>query len=157
MSYSIDVHDRAAIHAEVQHFYARQIRLLDGADLEGFAATFTEDGVMRHASRNDNARGRLAIVASLRANYANHPGVVPRHWFDKLLIEPVDANTVSVQYYALVSLTDATGKVTFLPTCLVDDVLVVDETGRLLTRDRSIARDDLLLTNGAREPAGSAG
>lgn len=151
----IDVHDRARIYAEVQHFYAGQIRLLDAADVEGFAATFTEDGFMRHASRDDHVQGRAAIAATIRANFANHPGIVPRHWFDKLLIEPVGPDTVTVSYYALVSLTDARGAVVFQPTCLVDDVLVVDEQ-RLFTKSRTITRDDLLLRTDATTPARSA-
>lgn len=140
----IDVTDRAQIHAEVQHFYARQIRLLDAADIDGFAATFTEDGRMHHASRDDDVRGRAAIVESLRANFAQHQGVVPRHWFDKLLIEPAGGNAVTVSYYALVSLTHPDLSVTFLPTCLVDDLLVVED-GQLFTKTRDITRDDLLL------------
>ncbi|MFJ8816138.1 MULTISPECIES: nuclear transport factor 2 family protein [Amycolatopsis] len=145
----IDVTDRARVYAEVQHFFARQIRLLDAADVEGFAATFTEDGRMHHASRDDDVRGRAAIVESLRANFAQHQGVVPRHWFDKLLIEPSGEDTVTVSYYALVTLTHADGSVTLLPTCLVDDVLVVRD-GQLLTQSRSITRDDLLLVPSAR-------
>ena len=154
MAARIDLHDRAAAHAEVQHFYAHQIRLLDAADAVGFADTFTEDGVMAHTSRNDHVQGRQAIVDRLTASYANHPGVVPRHWFDKLLIEPLGEDTVAVSYYALVSLTDVEGRVEFQPTCLVDDVLVL-RGDRLLTRSRTIRRDDLLLTAPQGDPVGS--
>lgn len=145
MAPSIDLRNRASAYAEVRHFYAHQIRLLDAADVDGFAATFTEDGVMRHTSRDDHVQGREAIVDSLKASFANHSGVVPRHWFDHLLVESVAADTVTVSYYALVSLTDAEGRVEFQPTCLVDDVLVV-RGDRILTRSRTIRRDDILLT-----------
>jgi actinorhodin biosynthesis protein ActVIA len=36
------------LYAEVQTFYARQMRRVDALDIEGFAATFTEDGVVVH-------------------------------------------------------------------------------------------------------------
>ncbi|MCM3882373.1 nuclear transport factor 2 family protein [Frankia sp. R82] len=146
MTPRLDVHDRGAVYAEVQHFYARQIRQLDAADVDGFASTFTPDGLMWHASSGASATGPAEIAATLRANFARHTGVVPRHWFDKLLIEPAGEDELHVSYYALLSLTAADGSVSFQPTCLVDDVLVITADGALRTRSRRIHRDDLLLS-----------
>lgn len=146
MTPRLDIRDRGAVYAEVQHFYARQIRQLDTADVEGFASTFTPDGLMWHASSGASATGPAEITATLRANFARHPDVVPRHWFDKLLIEPVGEDELHVSYYALLTLTAADGSVSLQPTCLVEDVLVVSAQGALRTRSRRIHRDDLLLS-----------
>ncbi|MFJ2741680.1 nuclear transport factor 2 family protein [Streptomyces sp. NPDC087440] len=129
------------LYAEVQTFYARQMRRVDALDIEGFAATFTEDGSVVHAG-GDRQSGQAEMIAGMRANLPRYQGIAVRHWFGHLLIE-VDADdpdTVRVSYYTLVTLTDAEGKVSFQPTFTVDDVLVRRE-GRLLTRERVIHRD----------------
>ncbi|TDD73464.1 nuclear transport factor 2 family protein [Actinomadura rubrisoli] len=134
----------ADLYVEVQTFYARQMRALDSGKLEDFAQSFTEDGVMRHVSRDDHVQGREAILAMLRAGLPAYDGFIPRHWFDKFLIETVDADTVRTDYYAMVTMTDAKGTVVLQPTCVVEDELVrVD--GTLLLKSRVIRRDDLLL------------
>jgi actinorhodin biosynthesis protein ActVIA len=128
------------LYAEVQTFYARQMRALDDLKLEEYAATFVEDGVVEHASRGEKAQGRAEMLAGMRAALPRYAGVVPRHWFDKLLITPVDDDTINVSYYTLVTRTDAQGTVTFEPTFIVEDVLV-RQNGVLFTKSRVIFRD----------------
>ncbi|WP_433547499.1 nuclear transport factor 2 family protein [Streptomyces sp. CA-294286] len=130
------------LYAEVQTFYARQMRRVDALDIEGFADTFTEDGCVVHAG-GQRQSGRAEMVAGMRANLPRYRGVAVRHWFDHLIID-VDADdpdTVRVSYYTLVTLTDAEGKVSFQPTFTVEDELVRRD-GRLLTRERVIHRDE---------------
>ncbi|MDB1089542.1 nuclear transport factor 2 family protein [Streptomyces sp. ACA25] len=127
------------LYAEVQTFFARQMRHVDSLDIEGFADTFTADGVVVHAS-GERAEGREAMIAGMRANLPRYQGIAVRHWFDKLLIEPQGEDTVHVSYYTLVTQTDRDGKVAFQPTFTVDDVLVRRD-GQLFTQSRVIHRD----------------
>ncbi|MFP8904051.1 nuclear transport factor 2 family protein [Streptomyces atacamensis] len=129
------------LYAEVQTFYARQMRRVDALDIEGFADTFTDDGVVVHAN-GERAQGRERMVAGMRANLPRYRDIAVRHWFDHLLIEtdPEDEDTLRVSYYTLVTQTDREGKVSFQPTFTVDDVLVRRD-GELLTRSRVIHRD----------------
>ncbi|WP_234425673.1 nuclear transport factor 2 family protein, partial [Streptomyces kebangsaanensis] len=55
------------IQAEVQDFYARQMRLLDEGRAEEWAETFTEDGVFEQNVKPEPWRGRAEIVARMRA------------------------------------------------------------------------------------------
>ncbi|MFC8531441.1 nuclear transport factor 2 family protein [Nocardia sp. NPDC057227] len=128
----------------VRDFLARQARLLDDVDADGFAATFTPDGVLRHASRDDALRGRAAIAAATRATAAAHAEVTHRHWFDQFVIDPgPSAEILLVSYYALTSLTDRDGAVRFLPSVLVRDELHRGPSGALAVADRLVTRDDL--------------
>ncbi|MDV6286802.1 nuclear transport factor 2 family protein [Rhodococcus jostii] len=131
-------------YIQVQTFLARQARLLDAADADGFAATFTTDGVLRHASRHDALQGRTAIAEATAATAGAHAEATHRHWFDQFVVEPgPTTETVLVSYYALTSLVDRNGTVRFLPSCLVEDELHRDEAGALLVAERLVTRDDL--------------
>ncbi|MFF2509121.1 nuclear transport factor 2 family protein [Streptomyces sp. NPDC058067] len=129
------------LYAEVQTFYAQQMRRVDALDIEGFADTFTDDGEVVHAG-GQRQSGRVEMIAGMRANLPRYQDIAVRHWFGHLLIEadPQDEDTVRVSYYTLVTQTDREGKVSFQPTFTVDDVLVRRD-GRLLTRSRVIHRD----------------
>lgn len=130
----------ADLYVEIQMFYARQMRLLDALRLEDYADTYTEDGVVEHVTRGERAEGRAAMLAGMRAGLPRIEGYAVRHWFDKMLVEPVDGSTWAVSYYTLVSRTDREGKISFEPTFTVSDVLVRRD-GVLLTKSRSIFRD----------------
>lgn len=128
------------VHIEVRTFYAQQMRLLDALDVEGYAQTFTEDGVTDHAHRGEKVEGRAALIAGASAALPRYKGVAVRHWNDHYLIEEVDENTLNVSYASLVTRTTADGQVSFEPTFSIDDVLVrVD--GKLYTKSRTIHRD----------------
>ncbi|GAA2946466.1 nuclear transport factor 2 family protein [Kitasatospora cinereorecta] len=129
------------LYAEVQTFYAQQMRRVDALDIEGFADTFTDDGEVVHAG-GQRQSGREEMIAGMRANLPRYRDIAVRHWFGHLIIEPdaADEDTLRVSYYTLVTQTDREGKVAFQPTFTVDDVLVRRD-GRLLTRSRVIHRD----------------
>jgi hypothetical protein len=130
----------AQTYFEVQTFYAQQMRLLDRLDVEGYAATFTEDGITDHAHRGEKVEGRAALIAGAKHALPRYKGVAVRHWNDHYLIEEIDENTLTVSYCSLVTRTTAEGKVDFEPTFAIEDVLVrVD--GRLYTKSRTIHRD----------------
>ncbi len=131
-------------YAAIQALYAAQTWDLDRGDAEGFAATFTADAAFEHVSSGAVLRGPQEISAALRRTAESRRGTVYRHWFSQLWLEQVDANTLNARYYAIVSVTDAQGSVTWDPSCVVEDELV-REDGRWLTRRRVVRRDDLLL------------
>ncbi|GHA82659.1 MULTISPECIES: nuclear transport factor 2 family protein [Streptomyces] len=129
------------LYAEVQTFYAQQMRRVDALDIEGFADTFTDDGEVVHAGGHRQS-GREEMIAGMRASLPRYRDIAVRHWFGHLIIEPdaADEDTLRVSYYSLVTQTDREGKVAFQPTFTVDDVLVRRD-GRLMTRSRVIHRD----------------
>lgn len=129
-----------AVHIEVQTFYAQQMRLLDALDVEGYAQTFTEDGVTDHAHRGEKVEGRAALIAGASAALPRYKGVAVRHWNDHYLIEEVDENTLNVSYASLVTRTTEAGEVSFEPTFSIEDVLVRID-GKLYTKSRTIHRD----------------
>ncbi|MFI1203636.1 nuclear transport factor 2 family protein [Streptomyces sp. BHT-5-2] len=137
--------DLTALHAEVQHFHARQMQLMDRRDFEAFAATFTEDGEFSHTP-GQLARTRAGIVAELREfhrRFDDDP-VVRRHWFDMLVVDPQQDGSLRATFYALVVDTRPGAGSRLGPSCLVTDVLVrVD--GALLNRSRQVRQDRLLL------------
>ncbi|MFJ9694829.1 nuclear transport factor 2 family protein [Kitasatospora sp. NPDC101183] len=128
------------LYAEVRTFYAQQMRRVDSLDIEGFADTFTDDGVVIHAN-GAKAEGRADMVEGMQRNLPRYRDIAPRHWFDHLLIEPGEKDDeLNVSYYTLVTLVDREGNLTFEPTFTVEDVLVRRD-GRLLTSKRVIHRD----------------
>ncbi|MGA5562782.1 nuclear transport factor 2 family protein [Streptomyces platensis] len=139
--------DLTALYAEIQHFYARQMQLMDGRDFEAFAATFTEDGEFSHTP-GQLARTRAGIVAELREfhrRFAQDP-VVRRHWFNMIVAEPQPDGSVRTTYYAHVINTRPGADAQLGPSCVVTDVLVRAD-GALLNKSREVRQDRLLLAH----------
>ncbi|MFF7146181.1 MULTISPECIES: nuclear transport factor 2 family protein [Streptomyces] len=130
------------VYAEVLHFYARQMHMMDGGDFAGFAKTFMEDGVFTLAGGRGVLEGREAIGAAAEAAEARYQGGRPRHWFDMMTAEETADGTLETTYYALVSVTARDGSVRFEPSCVVRDTLVRRDGG-LLMLSRTITRDDI--------------
>lgn len=128
------------LYVEVLRFYAGQMALLDSLDLDGYADTFTEDGVTHHVHRGQKLEGREALLEHARAALPRYREVVVRHWNDNYRMEQAEDGSLTVAYGSLVTLTDKEGQVGFESTYAVTDVLVrVD--GRLRTRSRTLLRD----------------
>lgn len=151
----------AELYVEVQQFYARQMPLLEERKLEEFLETLTEDGSIEHRPNGWRIEGRARLLEEMRArrgdpekplaeqtsarraraeDIAYYDGLVYRYWFDRMRVDRVDEETLHVRYQAIVSMTDATGKVSFEPTTVVEDVLV-RRGGRLYTRSRVVTHD----------------
>jgi actinorhodin biosynthesis protein ActVIA len=151
----------AELYVEVQQFYAAQMPLLEERRFEEFLETFTEDCVLEHvpfgwrfdgredllkemsARRGDAEAPRVAETSARRAREENIPyynGLVYRYWCDRLRVVPAGDGALRTRYQAIVSMTDAEGKVSFEPTTVVEDELVRRD-GRLLTRSRTITHD----------------
>ncbi len=140
MGSSPDRQVSAEDYVRIRDFYARQMQLIDAFKLEDYADTFTADGGVDHAHRGQRIMGRENQLAFMRSALPRYQGVVVRHWFDHLLIEPT-ADGWHVSYYSLVSRTDHTGAVTFEPTFTVNDELVCGADGQIRTRLRVIHQD----------------
>ncbi|MEV7371671.1 nuclear transport factor 2 family protein [Streptomyces sp. NPDC090301] len=130
----------ADVYVEVQQFYARQMRLLDGNDFAAFGATFTEDAVFTPAGVA-TLEGPALISKAAEAAAGRFDGGQPRHWFDMLTVESGDDTALHTAYYAVVSITSADGSNRLEQSVTVQDVLVRTEAG-LRTGSRVIRRDD---------------
>jgi 3-phenylpropionate/cinnamic acid dioxygenase small subunit len=134
-----------ALYAEVQQFYSRQMRLLDDGQVDGWAETFTADGVFAANAHPEPAVGRAAITAGARQAHAalTEQGIQRRHWLGMLDVEPQPDGTILARSYALILSTPRGGQAAVHLSCTCDDVIVREE-GRLLVRERRVSRDDLL-------------
>ncbi|WP_285502412.1 nuclear transport factor 2 family protein [Actinokineospora sp. NBRC 105648] len=130
-------------YAEVQHFYARQMRLLDDRDFPAFAATFTEDGEFSHTPGHAVST-RAGIVAELHEFHRRFDGdpVVRRHWFDMIVLDPAPGGALTASFYAYAITVRPGGDQVVGPSCLVRDVLV-REAGQLRNRSRHVTQDRL--------------
>jgi len=130
------------LYAQVQSFYARQMQALDAGRFEQYAATFTTDGVFQHSPGTPPAQGQAEIVAVLsefHKRFENDP-VQRRHWFNHVALDPNPDGSIESTVYALVVTTRPGGKPEIAPSCVVQDVLVVDGDGIRL-RSRRVTHD----------------
>ena len=127
------------LYLEVQRFYAGQLPLLERRRVDEFASTYTHDGVFEHASGLFKLEGREQIAGGTNASLEHYGDKVFRHWTNHLRVEPV-GDEVHAGFTAIVSVTDQDGRVTWEPSCTVNDILVRHE-GRLLVRSRVLQHD----------------
>ncbi len=134
------------VHTAVSLHYARQVQMLDSGRFEEYADTFTTDGEFQHTPGQPPARTRPGIVAELRrfnSRFDNDP-VQRRHWFSMIDLRTRDDGALDATFYALVLTTRPGVKEPVVgPSCLVHDVLVVDDSG-ILNRSRRVDHDQLL-------------
>jgi actinorhodin biosynthesis protein ActVIA len=136
-----DVIASTNLYAEVQQYYAMQMQLLDRRDVEGYAATFTEDGEFIHRAGEPGSRGRpdiLRLVYKADEMYEKDPHQ-RRHWFNMINLEPQDDGSVKSTVYCLVVKNRAEQPPEFV-SCVVSDILV-RVNGELLNQYRSIDYD----------------
>ncbi|ATZ29844.1 nuclear transport factor 2 family protein [Streptomyces lavendulae] len=135
----------AALYAEVQQFYARQMNLLEGeaADPDAWAETFTEDAVFESAGEPEPQTGREDLRETVRAgvNHIAAQGLDFRHWFGMVGVEQRPDDTLRTRYYALAMATPQGGPLKIRGSLLCHDDLVRGEDGRLLVRRRSLDAD----------------
>jgi hypothetical protein len=131
-------------HEELVRFYARQMRLLDEGDAEGWALTFAHDGVFRSPARPAPVAGREHIRAGASATVADLASrqIVRRHWVGMLEVELRPDGSAHALSYAQVIETPRGGQAVLRMSSTCDDTLV-REDGRWVVQDRTIIRDDL--------------
>jgi ketosteroid isomerase-like protein len=101
MPAGISVEDRLAI----LDLYARQSHLIDGGDADGWAATFTADGVFESPTYRLTAVGHaeLAGFAADSNGAALARGVQLRHWIGQVVIDPADGGADVLAYLVIVA------------------------------------------------------
>jgi actinorhodin biosynthesis protein ActVIA len=137
-----DVISSTNLYAEVQQFYAMQMQRLDRRDIEGYAATFTEDAEFFHTPGNPASHTRDTIIRDLHKFHEQFPpDLQRRHWFNMVNLEPLDDGSIQSTAYCLVIKIRPPGqKPEIAPHCVVNDILVrVD--GELLTKYRRVDHD----------------
>ena len=84
-------------HDEIRQLYARYAHTIDTGDAEGWADTFTVDGVF------GNAHGRAALVEFVHTVYKQNQelGRQSRHWNNQILIEPTAEGATGTCYLVL--------------------------------------------------------
>lgn len=132
------------LYAEVQHFYAHHMQLLDRGRDEEWAATFTEDGSFLAPSLPEPVRGRARLAAAVRRTAAQlaELGETHRHWHGMIDVTAGTGGELLVRCYAVIYAIPRGGEPRLHLTCVCEDVLVRGEGGELLVRDRRVTRDD---------------
>ena len=88
-------------HADIMNLYALYNLCSDDGDAEGFAACFTDGGVMRIANLGMRIEGRAAFVAYKKKEAAGRGGRYRRHWNGSIHIEQREDGTVRGRCYLL--------------------------------------------------------
>jgi hypothetical protein len=133
----------AALYAQVQQFYAHQMRLLDTHDTQSWAATFTTDAVLELPSLATPLPAREALARYPRAGAARLRGCGASltHWVGMLDVQ-LRAENLHTRCSALVHQTPVTGGSKVLYVCVMQDVLV-HTAGTWRIAHRRVTRDDL--------------
>ncbi|MBX7469547.1 nuclear transport factor 2 family protein [Streptomyces sp. NPDC058961] len=133
----------AEVYAEVQHFYARQMRHLDSGEAEVWAGTFTADGSFAPPSLPEPVRGRPALTEGARKAAAGlaAAGETHRHWVGMLTVTPADDGSLTAESQVSIIAVPRGGPARLHLVCSCRDVLV-REAGELLVRERVVTRDD---------------
>ncbi|MEU6479750.1 nuclear transport factor 2 family protein [Streptomyces sp. NPDC047017] len=135
----------AALHAEVQQFYAHQMQLLDLGEARSWATTFTEDATFAVPTLPEPVRGRAGLAAATTRSHAElaAAGQRHRHFLGMLDVRPRPDGATDVRSYAIVYVSDVGGGSRVHRVCVCEDVLVRDEDGGLKVAARTVTRDDL--------------
>jgi 3-phenylpropionate/cinnamic acid dioxygenase small subunit len=133
-----------ALYGEIQHFYARQMHMLDAGDTAAWARTFTADGVFEAGGVPEPVRGRETIEKAARATAEEfeRQGVTRRHLISMLTVDRTDGEAIRARSYAVVLEIPRGGEVAVHRSTVCDDVLVPAD-GRWLVRHRTVTRDGL--------------
>ncbi|MDI3408185.1 nuclear transport factor 2 family protein [Streptomyces cavernicola] len=137
----------AELYAEVQAFYARQMSLLDGSDIDpvAWSQTFTEDAVFGTNMQEEPDVGRAAILESLNGGLKHIHGQGPvdfRHWFGMVDVQEQPDGSLHTRYYALAMATPQGGSLKIRGHMLCRDELVRRD-GRWLVSRRHLEADGL--------------
>jgi len=115
-------------YLDIQQLYARYYQTIDAGDSEGWANTFTSDGVF-----NTNTRGHDALLESNRRGGTNRP---LRHWHSNLVIAPTAEGANGSTYVMQIDITTKPPSISTYSR--YDDKLVKTPQGwRFKVRQRS--------------------
>lgn len=86
-------------YLDIQQLYARYAMTIDAGDAEGWANTFTPDGVF-----NNSSRGHDALVQFVHDWRDKRNGAERRHWNANLVITPADGGASGSVYLMLLDI-----------------------------------------------------
>ena len=86
-------------YVDIQNLYARYNLMSDAGDPEGYAACFTDDGMLQIDPLGVKVQGRPSFVAFKQKDAAGRGGRYRRHWNGSLHLEKIDADTVRGRCY----------------------------------------------------------
>ena len=86
-------------YVDIQNLYARYNLMSDAGDPEGYAACFTDDGVLQIDPLGVKVQGRASFVTFKQKDAAGRGGRYRRHWNGSLHLEKIDADTVRGRCY----------------------------------------------------------
>lgn len=134
----------ADVAAEITRLYARQSRLIDDGDAEGWAATFTADGEFHSPSYPEPAAGTAALTAFAERFRAagRESGVVSRHVVTNVDVVPggSDDEVTAHAYLQIVSTPRGEDSRLVRLTTVTDRL--VRRADRWLIARRDVRRDD---------------
>lgn len=135
---------QAALYAQVQQFYAHQMQLLDLAEAELWAETFTEDASFDVPTLPEPVRGRPGLIAAVRRTSAQlaEAGQRHRHFMGMFDVTERPDGAVDVRSYTTVYASQIGGESKVHRVCVCEDVLVRSD-GALQVSTRKVTRDDL--------------
>lgn len=85
-------------YLDIQQLYARYAQTIDAGDAEGWANTFTPDGVF-----NNSSRGHDALVQFIHDWRDKRDGANRRHWNSNLVITPTPSGANGSVYLLLMN------------------------------------------------------
>lgn len=134
---SIDLADRL----EILDLYARQSHAVDSSDGEGWASTYTEDGVFHSPTYNLSARGRadLSDFARSSNDAAYARGEQFRHVVSAIVLTPAGEGRIDSKAYLVILATAKEGTRIDRSLVLHDELRRVE--GRWLFSSRMSYRD----------------
>jgi hypothetical protein len=130
----------ARIRSDVAELYARQSQAIDDGDAEGWARTFTADGVFVSPTHGEPVRGFEALrrfAAAVRAGHAAQ-GIQERHWLNSVVADVADG-LVRTRAYLMIVRIGPGGRPELARHVVIRDELV--DQGGLLVRQRRVSVD----------------
>lgn len=130
----------ARTQSDVTELYARQSQAIDDGDAEGWARTFTADGVFVSPTHGEPVRGFEALrrfAAGVRAGHVAR-GIQERHWLNSVVAEAADG-LVRARAYLMIVRIGPGGRPELARHVVIQDDLVED--GPLLVRHRRVSVD----------------
>jgi hypothetical protein len=113
-------------YVEIQQLYARYNDTVDKGKAEGWAKTFTADGVWKSGTRTIS--GYDALLTFIKTTIEGYAGAV-RHWNSNLVITPSAEGATGTVFFMMVRVGGGSTPPTTTSTGLYEDTLVKTPEG----------------------------